>query len=54
MAGPLYFPAPNATLGTAALMTVDPISDVSRHPVPGRSRLVVPVLLIVTLAVDLF
>ena len=53
MAGPLYFPAPNATLGTAALMTVDPISDVSRHPVLGRSRLVVAVILIVTLTVVL-
>ena len=53
MAGHLYFPAPNATLGTAALMTVDPISDVSRHPVLGRSRLVVAVILIVTLTVVL-
>ncbi|HIN18607.1 MAG TPA: penicillin-binding protein 2 [Gammaproteobacteria bacterium] len=53
MAGPLYFPAPNATLGTAALMTVDPISDVSRYPVLGRSRLVVAVILIVTLTVVL-
>ena len=53
MAGHLYFPAPNATLGTAALMTVDPISDVSRHPVLGRSRLVVAGILIVTLTVVL-
>ena len=53
MAGHLYFPAPNATLGTAALMTVDPISDVSQHPVLGRSRLVVAVILIVTLTVVL-
>ena len=53
MAGHLYFPAPNAALGTAALMTVDPISDVSRHPVLGRSRLVVAGILIVTLTVVL-
>ena len=53
MAGHLYCPAPNATLGTAALMTVDPISDVSRHPVLGRSRLVVAGILIVTLTVVL-
>ena len=53
MAGHLYFPAPNATLGTAALMTVDSISDVSQHPVLGRSRLVVAVILIVTLTVVL-
>ena len=53
MAGHFYFPAPNATLGTAALMTVDPISDVSRHPVLGRSRLVVAGILIVTLTVVL-
>jgi len=53
VAGHLYFPAPNATLGTAALMTVDPISDVSRHPVLGRSRLVVAGILIVTLTVVL-
>jgi penicillin-binding protein 2 len=53
VAGHLYFPAPNAALGTAALMTVDPISDVSRHPVLGRSRLVVAGILIVTLTVVL-
>ncbi|MDP6079261.1 MAG: penicillin-binding protein 2, partial [Arenicellales bacterium] len=53
MAGHLYFPAPNATLGTAALMTVDPISGVSQHPVLGRSRLVVAVILIITLTVIL-
>ncbi|HAN61270.1 MAG TPA: penicillin-binding protein 2 [Gammaproteobacteria bacterium] len=34
-------------------MTVDPISDVSRHPVLGRSRLVVAGILIVTLTVVL-
>jgi penicillin-binding protein 2 len=53
VAGHLYFLAPNATLGTAALMTVDPISDVSQHPVLGRSRLVVAVILVITLTVVL-
>ena len=34
-------------------MAIAPISDVSQHPVLGRSRLVVAVILIITLTVVL-